>query len=38
MLPVACLAQADQTRGLVLRTVSGIVAVFTTWTLIASVV
>jgi hypothetical protein len=38
ILTVACLAQADTSRGLVQRSLDGIVAIVSAWTIVASVV
>jgi hypothetical protein len=38
ILAVACLAQADASRGLVQRSLDGVVAIVSAWTIVASVV
>jgi len=38
VLAVACLAQADASRGVVQRSLDGVVAVVSAWTIVASVV
>jgi hypothetical protein len=38
ILAVACLAQADASRGVVQRSLDGVVAIVSAWTIIASVV